>query len=59
MPLPLRVLIELALFGLTSVVAAAGQPTLAVAFGVLTVATSALNAAQEHQTGAPMPSARA
>jgi hypothetical protein len=51
-PAPLRVAIELVLFGLAATaLAAAGQPAAAVVLGVAGVATSLLNEAQERQAG--------
>jgi Protein of unknown function (DUF2568) len=48
--LPVRVLIELVLFGAAAgALAAAGQPALGLAFAVLAVLTSVVNAAQEGQ----------
>jgi Protein of unknown function (DUF2568) len=49
-PIPTRVVIELALFGAaTAALAVAGQPLLAVVLGVAALATSLLNASQERQ----------
>ena len=49
-PAPLRVAIELVLFGLAAAaLAAAGQPLAAVVLGVAGVVTSLLNEAQERQ----------
>jgi hypothetical protein len=49
-PIPARVVIELALFGTaTGALAIAGQPLAAVVMGVAALATSLLNAAQERQ----------
>jgi Protein of unknown function (DUF2568) len=46
--LPVRVLIEVALFALAAVgLAASGRALLGIGFGVLAVSTSVLNAAQE------------
>ena len=51
-PAPVRVAIELALFGVAATaLAAAGQPVAAVVLGVAGVATSLLNEAQERQAG--------
>ena len=51
-PAPLRVAIELVLFGVAAAaLAAAGQPVAAVVLGVAGVATSLLNEAQERQAG--------
>jgi hypothetical protein len=50
LPLPLRVLVELLLFGVAAgALAVAGQPVLAVVLGVAALATSLLNAAQERR----------
>ena len=50
----LRVLIELVLFGAAvAVIAAAGQPWLAVVLGVAALATSLLNESQERHLGLP------
>jgi O-antigen/teichoic acid export membrane protein len=49
-PIPVRVVIELVLFGAAvGGLAAAGQPLLAVVLGVAGLATSLLNASQERQ----------
>ena len=51
-PAPVRVAIELVLFGVAAAaLAAAGQPGAAVVLGVAGVATSLLNEAQERQAG--------
>jgi Protein of unknown function (DUF2568) len=51
-PAPVRVTIELALFGVAAAaLAAAGQPGAAVVLGVAGVATSLLNEAQERHAG--------
>ncbi len=51
-PIPARVVIELALFGAAAgTLAVAGQPLLAVVLGVAALATSLLNASQERQAG--------
>jgi Protein of unknown function (DUF2568) len=51
-PAPVRVAIELVLFGVAAAaLAAAGQPLAAVVLGVAGVATSLLNEAQERQAG--------
>jgi Protein of unknown function (DUF2568) len=49
--IPIRLVIELALFGAAvGALAVAGQPLTAVVLGVAAVASSLLNALQEHQT---------
>ena len=49
-PIGSRVVIELVLFGAAvGALAVAGQPVLAVVLGVAALATSLLNASQEHQ----------
>jgi Protein of unknown function (DUF2568) len=51
-PAPVRVAIELVLFGVAAAaLAAAGQPAAAVVLGVAGVATSLLNEVQERQAG--------
>ena len=51
-PAPVRVAIELALYGAAAAgLAAAGQPLAAVVLGVAGLATSLLNQAQERQAG--------
>jgi hypothetical protein len=51
-PAPVRVAIELALFGVAAAaLAAVGQPVAAAVLGVAGVATSLLNEAQERQAG--------
>ena len=56
LPLPLRVLVELLLFGVAAgALAVAGQPVLAVVLGVAALATSLLNAAQERRLRADAP----
>jgi uncharacterized protein DUF2568 len=50
--IPVRLVIELALFGAAAVaLAAAGQPLPALALGVAALASSLLNASQERRTG--------
>jgi hypothetical protein len=49
-PIPVRVVIELVLFGVAvGALAVAGQPVLAVVLGVAALVTSLLNASQERQ----------
>jgi hypothetical protein len=49
-PIPVRVVIELVLFGAAvGALAVAGQPVLAVVLGVAALVTSLLNASQERQ----------
>jgi hypothetical protein len=49
-PMPVRVVIELVLFGAAvGALAVAGQPVLAVVLGVAALVTSLLNASQERQ----------
>jgi Protein of unknown function (DUF2568) len=49
-PMPVRVVIELVLFGAAAgALAVAGQPVLAVVLGVAALVTSLLNASQERQ----------
>ncbi len=52
-PVPLRVAIELLLFAVAAAALAdAGEPVLAVVFGVAALATSLLNATQERRSRA-------